>query len=790
MSENSFVDVTPSPRILRTLGEIPFAPWQCIAELVDNSIDAFLSASRNGVELVDQLVTVTWSSEAVALGQRTVEIRDNGPGMSLKQLSDAAKAGYTSNDPINSLGLFGMGFNIATARLGETTRFLSTRRGDPDWVGIEIDFDVLIKSGSFDAVVVRVPKSNPAESGTQIIVKSLKDGVFAELRDKESAIRRQLEVIYSPLLIKIPISVRVQGNTLFPKNACAWGPHRQATIKTLDNPVPAIIEIDQVLGTALFDLSRGTYLSLDADTDAKTFIRENGRFPENIVEREKRVTGWIGIQRYSDPNDFGIDFIRNGRKILIKNKDIFQFVNPLTGIWRLEYPVELGSTVGGRIIGELNVDFLRPTYQKNDFDRADLSWRELMHTLRGDGPLLPKERSSLGFSGPNLSPVGLLATAFRRMDPGTKCLVVPRDKSREFLGRFNSGDPLFISDTAWWLAAQEEDRQRASGGASTVVATDEGDQASDDADAYAPENPAANTSAAVTPTTSATITPANEADTAFRELQSNSVRIQSLSRPVVYGMTPPFDVTVWEVRGVKIMRTGSPKPSAFFREGVECHFFFDPSNQVFRQTTIMPMELLALTLAEQFKYRDNQKDLVDVYTRLIERSIPEKRLDIASLYERSAAIIERILEAMISPLTSVAPQVLDFVKESSGDSEEIVGGILDNPLLLNLFQNSNANGLEALRFAGPRTLIRIVDKYPSLLLDGHLFRAPFHQISLNDPAATARAREESKDRVLSLLKDVNTLMKHSRVGVRETTGREELIRFQYSLNSLEKELVD
>lgn len=42
MARNT-LDITPTPRILRTLGEIPFQTWQCIAELVDNSIDAFLS---------------------------------------------------------------------------------------------------------------------------------------------------------------------------------------------------------------------------------------------------------------------------------------------------------------------------------------------------------------------------------------------------------------------------------------------------------------------------------------------------------------------------------------------------------------------------------------------------------------------------------------------------------------------------------------------------------------------------------------------------------------------------
>ena len=90
--------------------------------------------------------------------------------------------------------------------------------------------------------------------------------------------------------------------------------------------------------------------------------------PDHIIERSKRLTGWLGIQRYADPNDFGIDFIRNGRKILVSDKSLFQYENPLTGQKELQYPLELGTSIGGRIVGELHVDYLLPTYQKNDFD--------------------------------------------------------------------------------------------------------------------------------------------------------------------------------------------------------------------------------------------------------------------------------------------------------------------------------------------------------------------------------------------------------------------------------------
>ena len=42
------VDITPSPRVLRMLGQIDFKPWQCLAELIDNSIDAFLDQNSEG----------------------------------------------------------------------------------------------------------------------------------------------------------------------------------------------------------------------------------------------------------------------------------------------------------------------------------------------------------------------------------------------------------------------------------------------------------------------------------------------------------------------------------------------------------------------------------------------------------------------------------------------------------------------------------------------------------------------------------------------------------------------
>ena len=214
------VDITPTPRILRTLGDIPFAAWQCLAELADNSMDAFSEAENKGKVIDGPRVDIHWSSDSVAAYDREIVVQDNGLGMELEVLQKAAKAGYSSNDPIHNLGLFGMGFNIATARLGDETLFLSATPDGTEWVGIKISFEQLIKEQTFSAPVVRQPKKSPAESGTKIIVKSLKDGVFAEIRKKESAIRRQLETIYTPILSRKKVSIFVQGKQLFPRPHC------------------------------------------------------------------------------------------------------------------------------------------------------------------------------------------------------------------------------------------------------------------------------------------------------------------------------------------------------------------------------------------------------------------------------------------------------------------------------------------------------------------------------------------------------------------------------------------
>ncbi len=149
------IDIQPSPRILTVLGDIEFKEWQCVAELVDNAFDDFLDIKRAALSWPDGfLASVTVPTMATAAQEAEIIVRDTGRGMDLDTLNDAVRAGWSSNDRFTKLGLFGIGFNIATARLGRVARVVTTRPGDSEWVGIEIDLQAIAESEEFRAPVV------------------------------------------------------------------------------------------------------------------------------------------------------------------------------------------------------------------------------------------------------------------------------------------------------------------------------------------------------------------------------------------------------------------------------------------------------------------------------------------------------------------------------------------------------------------------------------------------------------------------------------------------------------
>lgn len=772
------VDITPTPRILRTLGDIPFAAWQCLAELMDNSLDAFNDAESKRKIIESPRIDIHWSSDRVSVKDREIIIEDNGLGMSLDIIQKAAKAGYSSNDPIHTLGLFGMGFNIATARLGDETIFLSATPESSEWIGIKINFEQLIKEQTFSAPVVREQKKDLRESGTKIIVRNLKEGVFSELNRKEGSIRRQLETIYTPILNKNKIPVFIQGKQLSPRSHCVWGDSRFVMKKGVK--VEAIQRINRDLGETYFDLYRNRYLieeeSIELDIPYST---GSVTLPPNIVKRSRRLKGWIGIQRFADPTDFGIDFIRNGRKILISDKSLFGYENPDTGTYTSEYPVELGSTIGGRIVGELHVDYLIPTYQKNGFDTSDRAWRLTIEALRGAGPILPKRRQLLGYDGDNESPIGKLVNAYRRTDPGTKNLAIPNSSAREFSKRFFAKDHEYESDEKWYKIAQESDRERGEGDIG-LTPVNSGDTSSDDVTSYTYLNPIGHNVSKTFPE-SLTV-PSQTAITSERDqLIQNSDKDEALSGKYSYDNLPGMEITAWRLRDRHIRIHGKRVPSHLFQDGIEVDFFYDPTHPILAEYPLSPKQLLLQGLSEKFALRDPGVSIQYAFLGLIDNHLSEERINPQALQERAYVIASSIREKLPSLLGHRFPKVKEVIQSVESEEEELAKKLLDEaPHFLNAYQESNENAAKSLAFVCDATIKRLITEFPEEFMDDKLFAQPYTTLKLGNESMRDRLRKNSLERILSYFSDISLLLQGGRA-----QGKHELLRHANTLSILE-----
>ena len=314
-------DLQPDPRILPMLGEITLPQWRCLAEFIDNSVDAFLSAKRSGHPVPEPEIHITVPTADSARGR--VAVRDNGPGMDVATLEKAVRAGWTSDDPINNLGMFGMGFNIATARLGSVTQVWTTRRGDTEWCGLEIDFDKLVQQHELRTPRLTHPKANALEQGTELTIERLKPEQRQWLGKtaNRSRLVREFESMYAAMLRPngVPISFRLllNGTALRGRSHCIWGGEGNPVREVLTarfGTVSAYQSLNVELPTRSFCVKCWQWLPSDATTCPACDSADN------VVARQRRVYGWVGLQRYVSNVDYGIDFIRNGRKMSLPTR--------------------------------------------------------------------------------------------------------------------------------------------------------------------------------------------------------------------------------------------------------------------------------------------------------------------------------------------------------------------------------------------------------------------------------------------------------------------------------------
>ena len=779
-------NLEPDPRVLPMLGEISIDQWRCVAELVDNAVDGFLNESRSGAVVAGARVDVHLPQADVE--GATLRIIDNGTGMTPETLEHAVRAGWSGNNPIDSLGLFGMGFNIATARLGSVTEVWTTRKGDTEWHGLLIDFDKLRQQRHFRTPHLTRAKADPDQHGTEITLKQLKPEQRRWLAKNanQTTVRKRLAQAYSSMLrihgVPITFELYLNHKRVEARQHCLWNEDRVVP-GPAGTSIPAVIPLNATLADRLFCTNCMSWL-IDAI--------EGGTCPNcgttgSVLKRSRKVTGWLGIQRYLDQSEFGIDFIRNGRKIELANKDLFSW-NDGENEDR-EYPID-DPRNRGRIVGEIHVDHCRVSYAKDRFDRADPTWEEMVQLVRGEGPLRPEKARDLGY-GINSSPLFQLFKAFRRTSPQSKTagafarILIVKDNTRavEMANAFHDGNPEYHDDTKWWELVEAADRdllygQTGSAGAGSAGGSPGGNHG---AGANLPPGLLGPAGAAA-PSSAAPIPPPQPAVSARREAPLLSRRYHHR------GTGLKWNVVAFEVSADDPALTASA-PWAVVMGDVPTktyHFLFNADDQVFQSITLTPLDALlahlAFMTADQTRTSSQSPNIARILADFREDYGGESALDFKALPSHAASILVDVARGLVSACPERERASL-FNNLGLQEQTSVMRALAAKKI-----KPAEATVDGAFLASAPFEIIRtIVESRPELCFDGKLWDAPFSDLDYGDAEITEEARFSVLARYLGLMSDAIWLSKQDS-GDLARSPRDEVIRAVMSLGLLKPDV--
>lgn len=767
-------DLTPDPRVLQILGEINLDQWKCLAELIDNSVDAFINSRRDGerVEAPSVLISLPTQDRDDA----AVSIRDNGPGMTIEQLERAVRAGWSGNNPLDNLGLFGMGFNIATARLGMVTEVYTTRAGDHEWTGLRIDLNELRRTRSYHTPRLTRPKPDPSSHGTEIKILRLKadQRIYFSKNANHQRIRRQLARVYAPLLLSkdSAFSLQLNGQNVQAKRPCHWDPDR-SVLGGDGKPVHAVEAFDYELPSRHY--CTACMISFSGQQNCPT-----GGPDCKTIEVKRRLHGWVGLQRYMHEEDFGVDIIRNGRVIEVQSKDLFIW----TGGERpeREYPID-DQRNRGRFIGEVHLDHCRVSYTKDRFERDDTSWAEMVTLIRGDGPLQPQKARALGFE-PSDTPLYRLFQAFRRSSPQGKTgrwsrilAVKNNERAIEMADLFNKGDPEYQTDEKWYALVEEEDR-----GIVGATPTATGSTSPTVPDGFLDEGDAPSAGGS-----SSTSQPAEGATSDETVVAPTRQKLHELSRIYKHPLLKvEFTVEAFVVaaddpdlprKSPWTLKIEDPGTRTFL-------FLFNSDHPVFRSVTMTPMDALLCELAfKTYEFLREVSSDSTVFATIL--------ADLRGEYADDAKLDPKSIIAFSDKALREIAQSIGLIGDTSAFGALFAG--LPQTAQDKIRRKIASTGIssaqtvidsgEFLGYAEAADIRRFVRQHPELFFDGKFWAQPYASLDYGDDKVNDDARARVMERYDAYLADAVWLASQSPRDL-DRCDRDELIRATLSVRIL------
>lgn len=772
------LDLTPSPRILDVIADVDMSIEECLAELIDNTLDELAGARREEPGF-EGSVEIHLPYGAAATTDSSISVTDTGRGMSVEQMRQALRAGSSGNDRYGSLGLFGMGFNVATGRLGYVTTVRSGRQEDDYWTVATIDIQAMGSEDSFQVPLLREPKPI-GEHGTTISVSRLRSDTVKRLgwNGIASRVRSRLGETYSYLLRDVDgtdiagsgviggvgLRLRLNGEAIKPYIPCIWSPERSVPYK--GSRVPAVVEINEQLGLAFACMECGHWHSPEL-TDLEQCVECGSN---RIEQRVREIRGWLGIQRYDDANDFGISLLRQGRTIRHLDKGLFEWLNPDTTERFTEYPAELGR---GRIVGELHLDHLPVNYRKTDFGRDTVAWRTVVEKIRGVGPLKEQHARRLGYDL-NTSRLGMLFHAYRRYDPGYRSLVpgngttAMADKARTWARHFREGLSAYQSDEMWWKYVVSHEELKAGltadeDGESEDIADllpDAGTQQEDgelhgvvgeSGDGQQPGSPAMETR-----------------DERLARFRSSGRVLPELDAALVVipDSTTTIKVTAYVTKGVDLL----DGPSSANLEAGVVEIFIDSRHPLLSEYGWNPVDV-AVTIfhdcaADYLAY----KGKAGVFVSRVLEQVGDRKIDAATVRASAEGILDRIRDSARSVVTNDPGGIWSLLSQAAkAETQKTAANRASQADWTTLVESGDyAEHLSA------RAIEDLVLECPEQMLDGGVFSTTY--TSWPDEVI----REERLTHLTSLLRDLQRTLNAT-----DKLSPRELLRLSIGLETLD-----
>lgn len=319
------------------LGAMGMDPNRAIAELVANSLDWRLLET----EIIEPRIQVI-------ISRKSIEVRDNGVGMTAKELQNAIQVSVSNDNIRTSLrirkGMFGMGMKVAALSLGwkimidtrskhevdkENYLFIDTRKLDDTKISNKYRENILGETKSIDT---KGPLGN-WRSGTSIKIEDLTHKNITAI-----AVRDSLQEVFRPEIIVENIKIEIFD---------------------LDEGESFLCEkrIVPIYEKSLINLDELNLIVTDDESKKKLKIR-----------------GWLGLMKSgaSGTGKWGLHLFKNNQII----ERFHQLPQRLGGLMpKNPHPIY------ARTYGEIHLDMCKPAFHKVGFDYSTNSWKKVQELL-------------------------------------------------------------------------------------------------------------------------------------------------------------------------------------------------------------------------------------------------------------------------------------------------------------------------------------------------------------------------------------------------------------------------